>query len=109
MPANGGERKRSRGRAQRTKEEEEGVPVRWGRVPCRGERGEGSGRPATTRRGGGGRRSGDARTGEEGVWCYGPHLEERGGTWVTPGTRGPAEKENGSGPKKQCNFLLNQK
>jgi hypothetical protein len=33
-----------------------------------------------------------------------------GGAWAMPGTRGPAEvKENRSGPKKQCNFLLNRK
>jgi hypothetical protein len=48
--------------------------------------------------------------GRRGVWSVGPHLDERGGVWAAPGTRGPIEeKENDPGPKKYCNFLLNQK
>jgi hypothetical protein len=114
MPTHGGERKRSGGRAWRTEEEEGGGPVGRGWVPGGGAWREGSGWPATTRRGGGGRWSGDTQKGEEEgvVRSGGPRLEERerGGTWAAPGTHGPAEeKENRSGPKKQCNFLLNKK
>jgi hypothetical protein len=41
-----------------------------------------------------------------GVRSGGPHLEERGGTWAAPRTRGPAEEKEGAGPcpREQCQF-----
>jgi hypothetical protein len=57
--------------------------------------------------------SGRARSAEQrseerrgGVRSGGPHLEERGGTWVTPGTCGSAEEKEGAGagPREQCRF-----
>jgi hypothetical protein len=49
-------------------------------------------------------RSGERRGGPVG-WG-GAHLEERGGTWVTPGTCGSAEEKEGAGagPREQCRF-----
>jgi hypothetical protein len=92
MSAHGGGRKRSGGRARCGEEEEGGgfgrvgVGARWKR------RGDGFGRPASTRRGEGGRRSGDARVVEEGGpvrWAL--HGRERGhvghawNTWAGSG------------------------
>jgi hypothetical protein len=126
------------GRSGKEKKGGRGRGPAWWRVE---EEGGGSGRPATTRRGRGGRRSGDTRTGEEGVQLGGVWRKREGGpggrqrpdaaeagagratreqgrrgsgrvgpAWKREGAHEPVEeKENGLGPKKQCNFLLNQK
>jgi hypothetical protein len=77
----------------------------------------GGGGPASTRRAHGeiGRPSAcrchpDRGCGSGGSIGWALPGRDRGGRVATPGTCGPAEgKESGSGPKKQCNFLLNKK
>jgi hypothetical protein len=69
LPAHGGERKRSEGRAQCTEEEEVGGPVGWGRVPGGGAGGSvraAGNDPVRWRK-------------RRGVWSGGLRMEERGG------------------------------
>jgi hypothetical protein len=48
-----------------------------------------------------------SRGAEEGVRSGGPHLEERGGAWAAPGTRGPAEeKGKRAGPEGTGGFSI---
>jgi hypothetical protein len=92
-----------------TKKKKGAGPVRWGWVPCGGEGGgvrAAGNDPTRQRLAPVGRRT--SRGG--GVRSGGPTWKREGGMWASPGTHGQAkEKENGSGPKKQCNFLLNKK
>jgi hypothetical protein len=55
----------------------------------------------------GARHRAEERREEGGLRSAGPHLEERGGAWATPGTRGPAEeKEKRAGPKGTGGFSI---
>jgi hypothetical protein len=63
---------------------------RAGPPPCRGA--------SATEVSSGQARGAEQRSGrEEGVRSGGPHLEERGGAWAAPGTRGSTEEKEGAG------------